>query len=85
LYALAQALGVTMSDLMGRRLLAAAAPEVPESLAEFAEQAGLNEADIAMLASIQFRGERPRTPERWSFIYHSIRNSIQMDRPSPQH
>lgn len=82
LYALAQALGVTMSDLMGRRLLPAASPNVPASLADFAAQEGLNEADITMLASIQFRGEQPRTPERWRYIYQSIRNSIQMDNPS---
>ncbi|WP_183407827.1 helix-turn-helix domain-containing protein [Nocardioides marmoriginsengisoli] len=79
LYALAQTLGVTMSDLMGRQLLPAASPEVPASLADFAEQEGLNQADISMLASIQFRGEQPRTSERWRYIYQSIRNSIQMD------
>jgi transcriptional regulator with XRE-family HTH domain len=80
LYRLAQVLGVTMSDLMGRRLLPAAAPSnVPESLAEFAAEAQLNEADISMLASIQFRGEQPRNPARWRFIYDSIRNSTQMD------
>ena len=82
LYALASALGVTMSDLMGRQLLAAASPSVPTSLAEFAAEEGLNQADIWMLASIQFRGEQPRTPERWRYIYQSIRNSIQMDNPS---
>jgi transcriptional regulator with XRE-family HTH domain len=83
LYTLAQALGVTMSDLMGRRLLSAAAPDVPPSLAEFANDAQLNEADIAMLASIQFRGEQPRTPARWRYIYESIRNSKQMDSQKP--
>lgn len=82
LYALAQALGVTMSDLMGRHLLPAASPHVPASLEEFAEQEGLNQADISMLASIQFRGEQPKTAERWRYIYQSIRNSIQMDNPN---
>jgi hypothetical protein len=72
-----------MSDLMGRRLLSAAAPDVPPSLAEFANDAQLNEADIAMLASIQFRGEQPRTPARWRYIYESIRNSKQMDSQKP--
>jgi transcriptional regulator with XRE-family HTH domain len=80
LYALAQQLGVTMSDLMGRKLLSAASPEVPDSLARFAAEAHLNEADIAMLASIRFRGEQPRSPERWRYIYDSIRNSAQMDK-----
>lgn len=79
LYQLAQALGVTMSDLMGRQLLSAASSNVPASLADFAKQERLNQADISMLASIQFRGEQPRTAERWRYIYQSIRNSIQMD------
>jgi transcriptional regulator with XRE-family HTH domain len=80
LYTLAQALGVTMSDLMGRKLLPAAQPnDVPESLKTFAEEAELNEADLHMLASIQFRGEQPRTVDRWRFIYNSIRTSRQMD------
>lgn len=83
LYKLAKTLGVTMADLMGRQLLpAASSPNVPISLADFAAQEGLNQADISMLASIQFRGEQPRTPERWRYIYQSIRNSIQMDNPS---
>lgn len=83
LYTLAQALGVTMSDLMGKKLLPAAAPEVPPSLEQFAEQADLNEADIFMLATIKFRGEQPRTVDRWRFIYDSIRNSKQMDGQGP--
>lgn len=83
LYDLANELGVTMSDLMGRQLLASAAPTVPDSLQEFAEQDGLNQADIAMLASIQFRGEQPRTSDRWRYIYQSIRNSAGMDSREP--
>lgn len=79
LYALAQELGVTMLDLMGRKLLTAASSNVPDSLAEFATQASLTEADVAMLASIKFRGEQPRTTARWRYIYDSIRNSTQMD------
>lgn len=81
LYRLANELGVTMSDLMGRRLLPSASTEVPPSLAEFAEEDGLNQADVAMLASIQFRGDQPRSSSRWRYIYQSIRNSKQMDEP----
>ena len=39
-----------------------------------------DEADIEMLASIEFRGEKPKTPERWAFIYQAIRNSVAMDK-----
>jgi transcriptional regulator with XRE-family HTH domain len=65
LYAIAKALGVTMSDLMGRKLLPAAAPQVPDSLREF--------------ASIQFRGQQPSTKERWRYIYTAIATSKAID------
>ena len=79
LYAIAKALGVTMSDLMGPTLLPAAPPDVPDSLREFAEEAGLPQADLHMLASIQFRGEQPRTKERWRYIYTAIATSRTID------
>ena len=53
-----------MSDLMGRKLPPAATPQVPYSLHEFADEEELPEADLYMLASIQFRGEQPRIKER---------------------
>jgi hypothetical protein len=60
-----------MSDLMGGKLLPAATLQVPYSLHEFAEEEEeeeeeeeLSEADLYMLASIQFRGEQPRIKER---------------------
>lgn len=84
LYAIASALGVTMADLMGRRLLSAIDVEVPPSLREFAEEAGLPEADVQMLATIQFRGDRPQTRERWRYIYTAIRTSSDLDRSIEQ-
>jgi transcriptional regulator with XRE-family HTH domain len=83
LYAIAKALGVTMSDLMGRKLLPAATPQVPDSLHEFADEEGLPEADLYMLASIQFRGEQPRTKERWRYIYTAITTSRAIDTTEP--
>lgn len=79
LYSIAKALGVTMSDLMGRKLLPAAAPHVPQSLQEFADEESLPEADLHMLASIRFRGEQPRTKERWRYIYTAISTSKTID------
>ena len=35
-----------------------------------------------MLASIQFRGRRPETVERWRFIYQAIKGSEAIDRGS---
>jgi transcriptional regulator with XRE-family HTH domain len=80
LYALGKALGVSMSDLLGRPLIVESENTPSPSLLQFAEQDGLAQADIEMLASIKFRGEAPRTPDRWRFIYQAIRNSSAMDR-----
>ncbi len=80
LYALAEALGVTMSDLLGRKLLVPNSTEVPEALRAFAEEEDLPESDVRMLASIEFRGEQPRTVERWRYIYNAIEMSRGLDR-----
>lgn len=79
LYAIAEALGVTMSDLLGRRLLSEPNPERPESLLDFAREHKVPEADVRMLASINFRGDRPRTAQRWAHIYSAIRGTEWMD------
>jgi transcriptional regulator with XRE-family HTH domain len=81
LYSLAEALGVTMSDLLGRRLLGPARAEIPPELRAFAVEEELPEADVLMLASIEFRGEAPRTKERWRYIYNAIETSRGLDRP----
>jgi transcriptional regulator with XRE-family HTH domain len=83
LYKLARALGVAMSDLLGKTPVLAPRQERTPELLQFAAHNRLPEADIDMLASIQFRGDRPRTVERWRFIYEAIRNSERMDRPPP--
>ena len=80
LYRIAQALGVAMSDLLGKPVLIEQRAERSAELLEFAREDRLPEADIDMLASIQFRGERPRTAARWRFIYEAIKNSERIDR-----
>jgi transcriptional regulator with XRE-family HTH domain len=80
LYVIAEALGVTMSDLLGRRLLTDSPVETPHSLEEFARENRLPEADVKMLASIRFRGDQPKTKERWAHIYSAIRQTEWMDR-----
>lgn len=82
LYELGKALGVSMSELLGRPLIVESTSKPSASLLKFAEQDKLTQADIEMLASIRFRGEAPRTPDRWRFIYQAIRNSSSMDRRS---
>jgi transcriptional regulator with XRE-family HTH domain len=81
LYRLAKALGVAMSDLLGRPILhKGRINERPPSLVEFALQNDVPESDVEMLASIRFRGEQPQTVKRWEFIYEAIRNSRPMDK-----
>lgn len=80
LYAIAQALGVTMADLLGRKALAQPDGPPPQSLIRFANQYGLPTADVRMLSAIKFRGEPPRTVERWQHIYNAIRMSESMDK-----
>ncbi|MCU1399653.1 MAG: transcriptional regulator, family [Acidimicrobiales bacterium] len=79
LYALAKALGTTMSDLLGRQLLSAEATQIEPSLQAYADEAGLSDGDVRMLASIKFRGGSPQTSERWAFIYNAIKASKQFD------
>lgn len=81
LYRIAKVLGVAMSDLLGKPVITAAQTRRrPPSLVKFAESRKLPEADVEMLAGIRFRGEEPKTPERWEFIYQAIKNSAPMDR-----
>ena len=76
LYRLATALGTTMADLLGREVRAPATRPITESLRQFADEALLPAGDVEMLAQIRFRGEQPRTPEDWRFLYESIKRSI---------
>lgn len=80
LYAIAKALGVAMADLLGKPVLVEADPKPPTSLLTFAKRAKIPSSDVAMLANIKFRGEKPKTPERWAFIYQAIKNSAAMDK-----
>lgn len=79
LYGIANALGVTMSDLLGQKLIVDQEDAIPDSLREFAKTHNLPQADVRMLAGIQFRGDRPQTEERWAHIYSAIRSSEWMD------
>lgn len=84
LHRLAITLGVSLADLLGRSVQATAPDEaIPTSLREFAQQHDLPQADIDMLAGIKFRGDAPRTTERWQFIYNAIVMSAQSEERSP--
>lgn len=79
LYALGKALGVSMSELLGRPMILEPSNKPPATLIKLAEEDKLNQSDVDMLASIKFRGEAPKSVERWRFIYQAIRNSSGMD------
>jgi transcriptional regulator with XRE-family HTH domain len=76
LYAIAEALGTTMSDLLGRELLVEQPSEIPASLRDFAEEAGLTETDVHMLAAVNFRGRRPTDHDGWALVWHAIQMSV---------
>ncbi len=75
---------MTIADLVGGPKLtysAASDEDVPASLKAFANEVDLSEDEVQTLASIRFRGgERPRTSERWRFIYDSLSLSKGLDR-----
>lgn len=87
LYAIGKALGVSMSELLGRPLITAPTTEPPPpGLVQFAQENNLPDSDVEMLASIRFRGDAPQTPQRWQFIYNAIKTSASLDpdRPAPR-
>ena len=80
MYRLGKALGISMSELLGRPLITESTTKRSASLQRFAEESGIPDSDVEMLASIRFRGEIPQTPERWAFIYNAIKTSVSMDK-----
>lgn len=78
---IAEALDLTAADLVGRpRVTLAEEPEIPTPLRVFADEAGLSQSEVRTLASIRWRrGEAPQTPQRWRYIYDSLRASQHLD------
>lgn len=77
---IASALDMTIAELLDEDVRPAVGePEPDPSLLEFASRRKLGRSDIRMLASIRFRGDPPRTPERWEMIYNSIITSKVLD------
>jgi transcriptional regulator with XRE-family HTH domain len=79
---IAGALDVTVADLVGGPAVRFDVDDadVPASLRAFADEADLTSAEVRTLASIRWRrGDEPRAPERWRYIYDSLRLSRSMD------
>lgn len=77
-YQVATALGVTLDDLLHgskakeSRTLNPPLDEIPASLLELKEELGLTDDDVAMLATVNFRGHRPRDKEGWRFLVQAL-------------
>jgi transcriptional regulator with XRE-family HTH domain len=84
LHRIAEALDITVADLLGRSRLVYDADSdegIPPSLRAFADEEGLSEAETRTLQSIRWRhGDEPKTPERWRFVYESLNASREIDR-----
>ncbi|MGH2760150.1 MAG: helix-turn-helix domain-containing protein [Actinomycetota bacterium] len=76
---IAEALGVTIAELLGKEVRGGEPHEIPASLRAFAKDRSLSDDEARMLASIRFRGGAPKTKERWAFIYDAIRGSRHLD------
>ena len=50
---------------------------VPPSLQRYAEQAGLEEEDVATLAAVQYRGQRPETEDQWRILHQLIKVTLE--------
>lgn len=80
LYALAEALGVSVPELLGREPSPADGLEIPPSLREYATRYGITAAELDMLASIRFVGAPPCAVYRWWFLHAAINASESLDR-----
>jgi transcriptional regulator with XRE-family HTH domain len=72
LQALAHALGVTLPDLLG---INSETIDIPPSLKQFAQNKGLTDDVVNMLAKISYRGSQPDTVEKWELILLAIQTS----------
>lgn len=70
---LADALGIPIEVQLDESTIL---DNLPSGLKEFAEDKGLPEADILMLARLQYRGQQPTTPEQWKVLYNIIKTVI---------
>lgn len=75
LNALAAALGLPTSELLGEPLAIAVALDTPPALASLAEELGLDAATITMLTGVNLDGRRPATREGWLLILLAIRHA----------
>jgi len=72
---LADALGTTVADLLEEEAPTQDAV-IPAALRALAEEEGLAEADVRMLAAVRWRGEQPLDLAGWRFLFEAIRRAV---------
>ena len=76
MYRLALALGNSMEALMGKLpLQPSQMDQLPEELRLFAINNGVSDAEMRMLARIEYRGLHPQTVHDWCFLYEAIKRA----------
>lgn len=70
---LADTLGIPVEMLLDKSTML---DNLPLGLKEFAEDKELPEADILMLARLEYRGQQPTTPDQWKVLYNIIKTVI---------
>jgi transcriptional regulator with XRE-family HTH domain len=80
LYSIARALDVTLDELVNGAVEEPAAAtnkkqtrQLPPGLAELKIEIDLSDEDVEMLASVNFRGHRPRDKEGWRYLLETLR------------
>lgn len=76
LFRVANELGTTIGDLLGEEHIEQELPDIPEPLLQLANEDNLTEADINMLARIEYRGKRPESVGDWRYIFESIKRTL---------
>lgn len=79
-YSIAQALDVTLDQLLDSATdsplntrPASMMHELPPGLAELQRELSLSDRDVEMLATVNFRGHRPRDREGWRYLLETLR------------
>jgi transcriptional regulator with XRE-family HTH domain len=79
LYSIAVALDATLDQLVNGAVQAPAtgahgkhAPQLPSGLGELKHELSLSDEDVEKLASVNFRGYRPRDKEGWRYLLQTL-------------
>lgn len=79
-YSIARALDTTLQELLigtvninvPGRSIATEAIDLPPGLAELKEELNLTDSEILRLATIHFRGKRPKDKEGWRYLIQTL-------------